>query len=276
MEDDAFCELGGSYERSLERLLLFDGEFGEEWVSTREEMFDPDGLECLFDAPTGETDVRRMEDTDSHGNECSAVREIPKKARRDRTRTIASERKRRRTMKERLYELRSLVPNITKMDKASIIADAIVYVKGLQMQARKLKEEISMLEFSSLNEPPVVAPHNNSNIWIANHSSSLFGGKIHGSVAVHQVGEKRFYVKVECSGSVSSLYNAMESLSFFQMESSVLASSSERYICSATFQGRGAGEHISVSTMQSWVMTALLQEGFLFDATDLRISTPFN
>lgn len=37
------------------------------------------------------------------------------------------------------------------MDKASIVGDAVLYVKELQMQAKKLKSEISVLE-SSINE----------------------------------------------------------------------------------------------------------------------------
>jgi hypothetical protein len=40
--------------------------------------------------------------------------------RRDRSKTIVSERKRRVRMKEKLYELRSLVPNITKVRLRSI------------------------------------------------------------------------------------------------------------------------------------------------------------
>ncbi|XP_048425563.1 transcription factor FER-LIKE IRON DEFICIENCY-INDUCED TRANSCRIPTION FACTOR-like isoform X2 [Pyrus x bretschneideri] len=66
----------------------------------------------------------------------------------DRSRTLVSERKRRGSMKERLYALRSLVPNITKMDKASIVGDSVLYVQDLQQQAKKLKAEIASLEAS--------------------------------------------------------------------------------------------------------------------------------
>ncbi|KAK4409003.1 Transcription factor FER-LIKE IRON DEFICIENCY-INDUCED TRANSCRIPTION FACTOR [Sesamum angolense] len=63
----------------------------------------------------------------------------------DRSRTLISERRRRGRMKEKLYALRSLVPTITKMDKASIVGDAVLYVRDLQMQVKKLKSEISSL-----------------------------------------------------------------------------------------------------------------------------------
>ncbi|XP_020253731.1 transcription factor FER-LIKE IRON DEFICIENCY-INDUCED TRANSCRIPTION FACTOR-like [Asparagus officinalis] len=69
------------------------------------------------------------------------------KCKRDRSKTLVAERRRSR-MKDKLYALRSLVPNITKMDKASIIGDAIVYVQSLKDEAKKLSDDISILESS--------------------------------------------------------------------------------------------------------------------------------
>ncbi|XP_008789721.3 transcription factor bHLH35-like [Phoenix dactylifera] len=59
------------------------------------------------------------------------------------------ERIRRQKLKERLYALRSVVPNITKMDKASIIKDAIDYIQELQGLERKLLSKVSDLEVSN-------------------------------------------------------------------------------------------------------------------------------
>ncbi|KAK4483754.1 hypothetical protein RD792_010956 [Penstemon davidsonii] len=67
------------------------------------------------------------------------------------SKNIFSERNRRKKLNERLYELRSVVPNITKMDKASIIRDAIEYIKSLDDEERKIKAEISELESTSLS-----------------------------------------------------------------------------------------------------------------------------
>ncbi|KAI5012897.1 hypothetical protein ZWY2020_025163 [Hordeum vulgare] len=59
---------------------------------------------------------------------------------------ILMERDRRRKLNEKLYTLRSVVPNITKMDKASIIKDAIEYIQHLQAEERQMEAEVSALE----------------------------------------------------------------------------------------------------------------------------------
>jgi len=59
---------------------------------------------------------------------------------------ILMERDRRRKLNEKLYALRSVVPNITKMDKASIIKDAIEYIQQLQAEERQMAAEVSALE----------------------------------------------------------------------------------------------------------------------------------
>ncbi|CAN4084846.1 unnamed protein product [Withania somnifera] len=62
------------------------------------------------------------------------------------SKNIVSERNRRKKLNERLFALRAVVPNISKMDKASIIKDAIEYIQELHEQERRIRAEISELE----------------------------------------------------------------------------------------------------------------------------------
>ncbi|KAL1359381.1 hypothetical protein HN51_004696 [Arachis hypogaea] len=68
------------------------------------------------------------------------------------SKNIVSERNRRKKLNERLFALRSVVPNISKMDKASIIKDAIEYIQKLQEQERIIQSEIVELESGMMVE----------------------------------------------------------------------------------------------------------------------------
>ncbi|CAA2969130.1 transcription factor bHLH35 isoform X2 [Olea europaea subsp. europaea] len=62
------------------------------------------------------------------------------------SKNIVSERNRRKRLNERLYALRAVVPNISKMDKASIIKDAIDYIQELQEEEKRIRAEVLELE----------------------------------------------------------------------------------------------------------------------------------
>nr|QOJ43663.1 bHLH transcription factor [Dracaena cambodiana] len=62
---------------------------------------------------------------------------------------VEAERQRREKLNHRFYALRSVVPNVSRMDKASLLADAVSYIKELrakveelQAEAKRVKKEI--------------------------------------------------------------------------------------------------------------------------------------
>ncbi|KAL7115877.1 hypothetical protein ACP275_04G208300 [Erythranthe tilingii] len=185
----------------------------------------------------------------------------------DRSRTLVSEQTRRSRMKDTLYTLRSLVPNITKMDKASIVGDAILYVQNLQMQAKKLKSEILGLESSlkgrSDKHHREVAPNMN------NVTTSFYPiiTKAIFKMDVYQVEERGFYVKIVSNkgkGVAASIYKALESLTSFNVRSSNLASSGENYVLTFTLHIADGEMDIDLRNMKLWIASVFLNQGFEF------------
>ncbi|CAN6695588.1 unnamed protein product [Malus baccata var. baccata] len=136
----------------------------------------------------------------------------------DRSRTLVSERGR---MKERLYALRSLVPNITKY----ICTDGqgLLYVQDLQMHAKKLNAEIASLEASLAGGYLQGSTKTKNKKKVSDNNHLVSKGII--QIDVSQVEEKGFYVKVACNkgqGIATALYKALESLACFNVQSSNL------------------------------------------------------
>ena len=67
---------------------------------------------------------------------------------------LMAERRRRKKLNDRLYMLRSVVPKISKMDRALILGDAIDYLKELPQRINDLHTELESTPPGSLMPPP--------------------------------------------------------------------------------------------------------------------------
>lgn len=62
---------------------------------------------------------------------------------------VEAERQRREKLNQRFYALRSVVPNISKMDKASLLGDAVSYINELYAKLKVMEAERERLGYSS-------------------------------------------------------------------------------------------------------------------------------
>ncbi|KAL2344468.1 hypothetical protein Fmac_005753 [Flemingia macrophylla] len=87
---------------------------------------------------------------------------------------VEAERQRREKLNQRFYALRAVVPNVSKMDKASLLGDAISYINELKSKLNGLeaeKGELEMqldsakkeLELTTKSPPPPPPPDNQAN-----------------------------------------------------------------------------------------------------------------
>ncbi|OIS98819.1 PREDICTED: transcription factor bHLH3 [Nicotiana attenuata] len=68
---------------------------------------------------------------------------------------VEAERQRREKLNQRFYALRAVVPNISKMDKASLLGDAIAYITDLQARIRVLDAEKEMVNDKQKQQTPL-------------------------------------------------------------------------------------------------------------------------
>ncbi|XP_019257209.1 PREDICTED: transcription factor ABA-INDUCIBLE bHLH-TYPE-like [Nicotiana attenuata] len=54
---------------------------------------------------------------------------------------VEAERQRREKLNQRFYALRAVVPNVSKMDKASLLGDAISYINELKLKLQNIKTD---------------------------------------------------------------------------------------------------------------------------------------
>nr|UVC67017.1 bHLH transcription factor bHLH035 [Saccharum spontaneum] len=181
------------------------------------------------------------------------------------------ERRRRRRLNDRLYALRSVVPNITKMDKASIIKDAIEYVLQLQQLERQLLAEVALLDTAanahhlvvggtpSTQDGCAVSPTKKMkrNPSFSSHSRSSSPPVDALEVRVSDAGDKVLAVSVACThrrDAVAKVCRALDGLRLRVIAANVTAASGT-VMHTALVQG----EEMHQTEMKEMIETAISQ-----------------
>jgi len=149
---------------------------------------------------------------------------------------VEAERQRREKLNQKFYALRAVVPNVSKMDKASLLGDAITYINELQSKLEEVEFQLKELQgqanTSSERPQESVFPTGreqtgnstkeslSSQGVRSSNSTSVMGtyfSKRAPDISVHILGDKAM-IRLNCLRDTYSMANLMMSLQELRLE----------------------------------------------------------
>ncbi|CAN0923995.1 Transcription factor bHLH90, partial [Linum grandiflorum] len=127
------------------------------------------------------------------------------------SKNLITERNRRNKIQQRLFALRSLVPKISKMDKASIIGDAVDYIIELQNERKKLEEELDQLEEQEAEQTKNISSNLPTAVVVKTEMIEV-------DLDVITIGPKEFLIRLLHQQRKGGLVKLMETLSSLGLE----------------------------------------------------------
>ncbi|CAH8311836.1 unnamed protein product [Eruca vesicaria subsp. sativa] len=93
---------------------------------------------------------------------------------------VEAERLRREKLNQKFYALRAVVPNVTKMDKASLLEDTVTYIKELKLNVENAESENNAIkiQLNELNEKIAVKKNGNFSVCSGMEKASEIEVKI--------------------------------------------------------------------------------------------------
>ncbi|KNA10811.1 hypothetical protein SOVF_140850 [Spinacia oleracea] len=106
---------------------------------------------------------------------------------------VEAERQRREKMNSRFYALRSVVPTVTRMDKASLLADAVDYINELMDKINNLESQLRVVKVPSYND----CNYDNQSVISNNNNNGVVNCRVPLEVEVRVLGNEAM-IRVQC------------------------------------------------------------------------------